>query len=311
MWQLWRARRKPKEQRKPVANTRYLQKLEAYQKALSQYRLLVRLTAVCGVLLIIFLMVLSMRPASKSTETPEFRNRDIVLCLDVSGSMTTVDAEVAGVFTELAKGFKGERIAMVVFDSSSATIFPLTNDYDFVSDMLQKTKDAFSNQDFSKQTYDIYTGVSQGEGSSLIGDGLASCVLRFDKLDSKRSRSIILATDNYVSGNQIVDLQQAGALAKQKGVRVYGLNPSDFSTGDYKDPVSDEYRQVVLSTEGDYYKFDKAAAVPGIITKINQQDATRFKGSAVLTVNDKPNVLIIGAVIIVVLLFGLLWRLGL
>ncbi len=45
-------------------------------------------------------------------------------------------------------------------------------------------------------------------GASLIGDGLASCALQFDAEDTERSRSIILATDNYVSGEPIYTLRR-------------------------------------------------------------------------------------------------------
>ena len=38
---------------------------------------------------------------------PELRNRDIVLCLDVSGSMTEYDAALVGVFEKLVERFDG------------------------------------------------------------------------------------------------------------------------------------------------------------------------------------------------------------
>lgn len=298
-----------KKHKKPVAQSKHLKALPAYQKAMKRYTWLVRGLAGLSALLLLVTIVLSMRPASKSTEQPEARNRDIMLCLDVSGSMTAVDAKVTEVFAKLAEGFKGERIGLVIFDSSAATIFPLTDDYDYVIDTLNKTKEAYTNEDYSKDTYDIYSGVSEGEGSSLIGDGLASCALRFDKLDTKRSRSIILATDNYVNGNPIVDLKQAGALAKKNGIRVYGLNPGDYSTNYFVDQNALDYKRVVLSTGGDYYKFEDASAVPGIIEKITKQEATRFKGQPTLVVNDQPRyyiVVIVGLLGVIMLLY---WRL--
>ncbi len=309
-WKYFSRKKRAKTTKKPVANSRYLQALPAYKKTLSRYRFMITSLAIGVGLMTLLLVVLSLRPASKTIQTPEFKNRDIVLCLDVSGSMSDTDAKVVDVFSQLAKGFKGERIGMVIFDSSSATIFPLTDDYAFVSDTLTKTKEAFTNEDYSKNTFDIFTGVNEGDGSSLVGDGLASCVLRFDKLGSKRSRSIILATDNYANGSQIVDIKQAGALAKQKDVRVYGLNPSDYSSGSYKDPTSQEFREVVLSTEGDYYKFSQSDAVAGIIDKISKQEATRFKGTPSAVISDKPQVLLLTTFILFSALIIIFWRMG-
>lgn len=310
-WKYFSSKRHVKTNKMPVANSRYLQSLPTYKKALSRYKLMIKALAVVVGLMFGVLLFLSLRPASKSTQTPEFKNRDIVLCLDVSGSMSSTDAKVVEVFSELSKGFKGERIGMVIFDSSSATIFPLTDDYAFITDTLNKTKEAFTNEDYSKNTFDIFTGVNEGDGSSLVGDGLASCVLRFDKLGSKRSRSIILATDNYANGSQIVDIKQAGALAKQKDVRVYGLNPSDYSSGSYTDPTSQEFREVVLSTEGDYYKFSEPGAVAGIIDKISKQEATRFKGTPSAVISDNPRVLLIVAFTLLTTLIIVFWRMGL
>lgn len=92
---------------------------------------------------------------------------------------------------------------------------------------------------------------------------------------------------------------------------MYGLNPADFSNEFYKDPLSEEYRSVVLATDGDYYKFEDAGAVKEIISKISSQEATRFKGSPVIIISDSPGVLIVISFLLLMMLFGILWRLGL
>ena len=306
----YKNRKKSTGSKKPVANSKYMEELESYKKALKKYTLLIRLMALFLAFIFLLIIILSIRPAAKTIERPDLTNRDIMLCLDVSGSMRDTDGKVVESFAELAKGFKGERIGMVIFDSSAVTLFPLTDDYDYVIDILNKTKATFNSKNYSSSNYDLYTGTTEGRGSSLIGDGLASCVLRFDKLGTKRSRSVILATDNYTNGAQIVDLKQAGALAKKNDVRVYGLNPYDSSSEYYKDKNSTEFREVVLSTNGDYYKFDSPGSISGIISKISQQEATRFKGSPILVISDKPQLLIFVIVLSTVILLFIVWRLG-
>jgi hypothetical protein len=139
--------------------------------------------------------------------------------------------------------------------------------------------------------------------------------MRFDSLDTKRSRSIILATDNYSNGAQIVDLKQAGAYAKDKGVRVYGLNPSGSSYG-YESKESKEFKDVVMATDGGYYLInyrdrDDRGVVDQIVQKVQAQEATRFKGSPVVVVSDAPFWLITGFFVVFVGMLVLLWRLRL
>lgn len=290
---------------KPIANSQLWQELPAYQTALRRYKWWLYGLLAATLLLLSGMIGLSLRPASRSLDQPELYNRDIVLCLDVSGSMTSVDAKLADTFAGLAKSFKGERLSLVIFDSSSATIFPLTDDYQFVATTLQKTKQALAGQ--AGSDYDLYSGVSEGQGSSLIGDGLASCVLRFDQLGTKRSRSIILATDNQVNGSQIVSLAQAAALAKQKQVQVFGLNPNDFSDG--TDTVANEFRQAVLATGGNYYALSQASATGDIVSKISQQQAARFKGSPQLVISDQPQSLLLASALLLPVVLVICWRL--
>ena len=111
----------------------------------------------------------------------------------------------------------------------AVTYFPLTSDYSYIERQLERLRSEFEDP---QERY--YSGTLIGEGSSLVGDGLASCVVRFDRTDSERSRSIILVTDNFVAGEQIFSLPDAAQLAADRGVRVYGINPGDASE-DYLD----------------------------------------------------------------------------
>ena len=115
-------------------------------------------------------------------------NRDIVLCLDVSGSMTAADAAIVQRFLELVEQFHGERIALVVWDSSAAQVFPLNDDYDYVEEQLASIADETSSD--VGDVGDIFGGDPDvnflrcgrarpsATGCRSIGDGLASCVLR-------------------------------------------------------------------------------------------------------------------------------------
>ncbi|MGB4761804.1 MAG: VWA domain-containing protein [Candidatus Saccharimonas sp.] len=297
-----------------VAHSERLRALPSYAMVLKKYRLLVRVLMVCLVVAVGSALLLSARPASTVLAEPSLHNRDIMLCLDVSGSMTQTVHQITSTYAKLADKLHGERIGLVVFDSSASTVFPLTDDYEFIKKRLSEVAEQLNDTTGYGGSNSVYNGIYEGEGSSLVGDGLASCVTRFDNLDTKRSRSVILATDNYANGAQIVDLKQAGAYARDKGVRVYGVNPSDYSDGSYTDPDSQEFREVVLATDGGYFKIDyeqrgDMRVVEQIIEQIGKQEATRYKGAPQLVQTDAP---IIPAAILCLSIVGLLivaWRL--
>lgn len=51
------------------------------------------------------------------------KNRDDVLCLDVSRSMYEYDVEIIKTYRTLARKFDGERLGLVLFDRSPAVVF--------------------------------------------------------------------------------------------------------------------------------------------------------------------------------------------
>lgn len=80
--------------------------------------------------------------------------------------------------------------------------------------------------DYSTDVPEQWVGTMNGVGASLIGDGLASCVMRFDHADEQRARSIILATDNELNGSPpIVSLKEAADYSASKKIRIYTINP--------------------------------------------------------------------------------------
>lgn len=295
--------------KKPVANTYRLLELPAYQLAIRRYRRVLYILLSAILVLAILAILLSARPATFTSINPENRSRDIVLCLDVSGSMMETDAKILETYRQMTKQFNGERISLVIFDSSPATVFPLTDDYDYVDEEMSKAiKSLDPNYRGSNYDYSILGGVNEGQGSSLIGDGLASCVNRFDKLGDKRSRSIILGTDNYLAGSPIVTLMESAVLARDKKIRVYGINPNDYSSDNYIYGEAEEFKKAMLLTDGDYYKLDDVSSTQKIINKIVSQEATRTKGSPMLVLVDTPKYFLLVMTGLTVAYIVAVWR---
>ena len=127
------------------------------------------------------------RPSQVDAGDERASSRDIVLCLDVSGSTLPYDREVIDTYLELVKHFKGERIGLSIFNSTSRTVFPLTDDYELVTKQLTSASKALkgveSQDDIDKMSDAEYQDIAnwlegtqnRKDATSLIGDGVVSC----------------------------------------------------------------------------------------------------------------------------------------
>jgi len=302
---VWRARRarRGRDDALPIAHAGRLTALPAYRRALNGYRALVAGFVLLVAVLIALSAVLTARPATVTLTSPELHNRDIVLCLDVSGSMIAYDSAVLEVFQTLSTEFTGERISLVVFNASAVTYFPLTSDYEYIAQQLTRLGTEFENEDPS-----YFDGTLLGNGSSLVGDGLASCVTRFDRVQDERSRSVILVTDNFVAGEQIFTLPQAAALAVDRDVRVYGINPGDSAAKDYLREYAVEFESAMTESQGAYYPLDDPSVVPAVVQSIESEQAAAVPGAPLITRTEHPEPFILAAFIALGGLFLLAWR---
>lgn len=279
----WLMRRRNPATPVALANTALLRSLPEYARALRRQRLVVWGTAVLAGVTAVAAVIGAARPTERSAVVADKDNRDIVLCLDVSGSMVDVDTEVVATFRILAEGFRGERIGMVIFNSSAVPVFPLTDDYDFVADQLTQAQRALTRLDPQDP---FFAGTLNGQGSSLIGDGLATCLGSFDHQGMQRARSVILATDNEALGRSIYTLQEAGQLATKDTIQVYGLNPSDNPAS----TAATELKAVVESTGGLYFPLDDSGSVSRILDAVTSREATRIPSTPRVVTHDAPEV---------------------
>jgi Ca-activated chloride channel family protein len=316
----WRWRKRSARRRSagtPVAHSERLTRLPEYRTVLNRATAGTIVAASLIGLLAVTTGILAARPIHSAVVVPEKFNRDIVLCLDVSGSMAEVDADVLDRFDQLTERFKGERIGLVLFNATAAQVFPLTDDYEFVRDQLMLVRTGIDGTgDYS----DVWGGTSLAsrDGASLIGDGLASCVLSFgtdqpgaadpesSQGSDKRSRSVILATDNDVNGEQLMTLEQAGQLASNRDVRVYGIDKPGILIGD--SPESAEFQRVVEATGGAYFKLDDSTAVSAVIDSIQATEASLIKGTPQLVVTDQAAPWIVVSLLLVMLFLVIAWR---
>jgi Ca-activated chloride channel family protein len=297
-----------------VANSEYIRDLPAFKSQVRRYRLLQGLGAAFLTLALTATGFLVAKPVQITVKDPRLANRDIVLCLDVSGSMIGYDRALVDVFGQLAESFAGERIALSVFNSTSRLVFPLTDDYALVREQLEEAYVALdpgvlNNNPELIDNYLYFTAGANADlgdaGSSLIGDGLANCTLQFEDSAAggagdgdgagsgagsgdgdgagseaeERSRSIIFATDNDLRGTPVYSLKEAAKLATDRDISLiglYGAGGGDLST-------EQEYRKVFTEAGGMYFYSDDPAMVDSIVADIQSRQAVLHDAAPIIT----------------------------
>ncbi len=318
----WFARAAKQERRRVawVANAGYLTALPSFKSRISQYRVLLSCLVVVLFGASIAAGFLVSRPVDREVRSDELATRDIVLCLDVSGSMVEYDTEIVQRFLELLPSFHGERIALSIFNSTSRTVFPLTDDYALVEEQLTEAAEALdfdvdSLDDFSYDAEALdrllaFLAGTEGLGqdaSSLVGDGLATCALAYDLEDEERSRSIILATDNEVFGEPLYTLPEAADLVAERDITLHGFYAGAVTADSAAQEK--EYRDAVEDHGGLFYASDDPDAVSGIVDQISAQQAAELDADADVIITDTPETYFAWLMGLLALYLLAVWRL--
>ena len=273
----WLSARPPERSTTWVANTAALRRLPAFQRERSRTLWTAVLAGAALVALGVSAAVSAGAPVKRHVEHPQLASRDIVLCLDASGSMLPFDGQILRSFQDMAEHFDGERLALQLWSAQTVTRFPLTDDYELVNAVLAEAAGLIDSGylgpegDYVLVTHelaDYLEGIEAPGGekiSSLVGDGLATCVMGFDATDADRSRTIVLATDNEVMGEQIYSLAEAVEFATSRNVDIIALYPSE---GGVLTAEGEQLRSVVQGAGGDFYDASDPSVVPQIVDKI-------------------------------------------
>lgn len=210
-------------------------------------------------------------------EQQEGEGIDIMLCMDVSGSMGSRDIapsrlEAAkAVAVEFVEQRPVDRIGLVIFSGESFTQCPLTADRATLITQLQ-------NLESRRYLTD----------GTVIGEGLATAV---DRLSASKARSkvVILLTDGKEDPpeTRLIDPLSALEIARAKGVKVYtiGMSASPVSpvapgsgpsaAVDYLDEAL--LRNMALQTGGLYFRAGNREALKQVYQQIDQLEKSTIE----------------------------------
>jgi Ca-activated chloride channel family protein len=228
------------------------------------------------------LIVALARPQKRNNqEQTQGEGIDIILCMDVSGSMGARDILPSrmDVAKEVAEKFilgrPVDRIGIVIFSGEAFSQTPLTTDKNTLVTQIRALESRRYLAD-----------------GTVIGEGLATAVDRLSESGSK-SKVIILLTDGKEDPpeTRLIDPLTALEIAKSKGVRVYtigmGAGPSAIVeiTGNKpvpKNPTSDFLdedllRKIADETGGKYFRARDKEALEGIYNLIDKLEKSKVE----------------------------------
>jgi hypothetical protein len=108
-------------------------------------------------------------------------------------------------------------------------------------------------------------------------------VLRFDRLDEKRSRSIVFVTDNMRAGSPIMTLEQAGDFAGERDIRIYAIAAEH--TPEF---AGITLAEVATGTGGAAFQMTDTHTVDAVISEIEKLEATRLELPTDVIADDRP-----------------------
>ncbi len=266
-----------------------------------------------------FVVALARPQNATEVEYTSTEGVDIMLSLDVSGSMATLDmltrtdqiklktmnAEKVlksgrfwnysrlGYAKKVMEDFIGkresDRIGLSVFAGRSYTLVPLTLDYGALLEILESVTDSSAS----------------GNGTA-IGDGLMTSLSRLEKSDAK-SKVVILLTDGIDNASLVPPLH-AAEVAKALGVKVYTVgvgkkkgsflgfqqNPwtGDISWADVPIPAENALdektlTQIASSTGGRFYRAESEEDLEKIYGEIDELEKTEIQTIAYARYREK------------------------
>ena len=241
------------------------------------------LSALRWLALALFIIALAQPRLTRSETKVTASGVDIVVALDMSGSMISEDFMVRGrrvnrfnmaraVLKQFIDKRPNDRIGLVVFAAQAFIATPLTLDHDFLLQNLDR----------------LQIGAID-ENRTAIGSALSTALNRLREVKSK-SKIVILMTDGQNNAGKIAPLTAAEA-AEALRVKVYtigvgmrgeapmpaGRNPFTGETVYRNMPVDideDTLEKIADRTGGKYYRADNSERFQAIYAEIDKLEKT-------------------------------------
>jgi Ca-activated chloride channel family protein len=226
--------------------------------------------------LVLLIIALARPQTSLSRQDVTVEGIDLVIALDVSGSMLAMDFKpdrleaAKDLAIEFIDGRPDDRIGLVIFSGETFTQCPLTTDHAVLKNLFR----------------DIRSGMI--DDGTALGDGLATAVNRL-RSSKAVSKVIILLTDG-VNNMGSLDPRSAAEIAKLYGVRIYTIGVGTMGQAPY--PVQTPFgiqtqmmevkidepllMEIAKGTDGKYFRATNNAKLRAIYQEIDQMEKSKI-----------------------------------
>ena len=278
--------------------------LHSLEKTKTIKNKLIHLTYLFKICALILLIIALARPQSSTNwEESTTEGIDIILSMDISGSMLAEDLKPNRLEAskEVAMDFiskrANDRVGLVIFSGESFTQCPLTTDHNVLINLFK----------------DVKSGMV--EDGTAIGMGLATAVNRLKESDAI-SKIIILLTDG-VNNKGVVAPFTAAEIAKKFGIRVYtiGVGTEGYAPYPFQTPFGIQYQDVEVQideetlqniatvTDGKYFRATNNSKLKEIYKDIDKLEKSKIEVTEFHKRSEEFNKFAIPALLLLVLGF--------
>ena len=224
------------------------------------------------------LVIILARPqSSNSWSQTDIEGTDIVLSLDVSGSMLAKDFKpnrleaAKDVASQFVSNRTSDNIGLVVFAGEAFTQVPMTNDIATLVNHIGELQ------------------IGMLEDGTAVGDGIATAINRI-KDGKAKSKSIILLTDGS-NNTGVVGPLTAAKIALKYGIKIYAIGVGTmgealYPTMNLAGQITYERQKVEIDegslqeiariTGGKYFRATSKSVLKDIFAEIDKLEKTRM-----------------------------------
>jgi len=246
------------------------------------------LAAIAGVVWVLLLLAAARPQWVGEIETLPVTGRDLLLAVDISGSMDTQDMLLGGkavnrlsmvkkVAGEFIQRRRGDRVGLVLFGSRAYLQTPLTFDTETTAVLLEESEIGLAGRE------------------TAIGDAIGLAVKRLRE-DAAKDRVLVLLTDGANTSGEVQPMQ-ATEFAAREGLKIYtvGVGADEMMVQDFfgsrlvnpsADLDEDTLKAIAERTGGAYFRARDAEALARIYQQLDELEPVESDQEAIRPVEE-------------------------
>ena len=194
--------------------------------------------------------------------TKTLPTRDLLLAVDLSGSMDTQDftdasgkkadrlTAVKQVLDEFLARRKGDRVGLIFFGSAAFVQAPFTEDLEVCRTLLDEAQ------------------VRMAGPKTVFGDAIGLAITIFERAADVQERVLIVLTDGNDTDSKVPPVR-AAEIARDKKITIYAVAVGDPSAAGEEKLDEETLKTVAVTTGGRYYHASDRAALADIYTQLD------------------------------------------